>query len=345
MTGGTLRTKRLTLRPIELADAQAIADAINVFDVAKWLSAPPYPYSLDDATFFITEIATQETIWAIDMGEGMIGSIGCKPDLGYWLDQRHHGQGIMSEAAHAAVTWYFGHDEEDLISGHFVGNIGSRTILQTIGFTDTHMETAVPPATGESVDLQRMKLTRDQWVAACPLRIETDRLVIRELTQDDCKALSAIGGTPFVAPMLMSVTSPWPVSRVASWIEASTYRGKPGFRAGIATKDGQLIGTVGLGSMREDGSASLMYFIDQSVWGQGYATEAAHAFLTHCMQYYPLKSVFAGYFDENPASGQVLRKLGFVETGHIMGESAARDSAAPETVMTLSQDVWKARNG
>lgn len=335
----------MTLRPLTTADAPAIVRAMNVFDVAKWLSAPPYPYGLDDAHFFINDIAPTETIWAIDIGDGLIGTVGAKPDLGYWLDQRYHGQGIMSEAAMAAVSWYFGHEDADLISGQFVGNIGSRTILQKLGFTDTNMETAVPPSTGETVNLQRMKLSRDQWVATCPLRIETTRLVIRELNQDDCEALSVIGGTPAVAPMLMSVTSPWPIGRVASWIEAAPYRGKPGFRAGITTKDGALIGTIGLGPMREDGSSSLMYFLDQSVWGHGYATEATRAFLNHCMQNFPLTSVFAGYFDENPASGQVLRKLGFVENGHIMGESAARDVAAPETLMTLSRDAWWAKNG
>lgn len=345
MTVSTLRTRRLILRPMVAADAPAIVEAMNVFDVAKWLSAPPYPYTKADADYFIAELAPAETLWAIDMGAGMIGSIGVKPDFGYWLDHRCHGQGIMSEAAAAAVTWYFGHEDADLISGHFIGNIGSRTILEKLGFTDTHMETAVPPATGDTVNLQRMKLTRNQWIAARPLHIASDRLVIRELSHDDDDALSRIGGDPTVAPMLMSVTSPWNTRDVATWVEAAPYRGTPGFRAGITTKDGTLIGSIGLGPMRDDGSASVMYFIDPNHWGRGYASEAASVFLDHCMQYFPIKSVFAGYFDENPASGAVLRKLGFIQTGHVMGESAARDVPAPETLMTLTREAWNARHG
>lgn len=345
MTAPTLRTRRLTLRPMVASDAPAIMAALNVHDVAKWLSAPPYPYTAEDAAYFIREIVPTQVIWAIDTGTGLIGSIGVKPDLGYWLDQRFHGQGIMSEAAAAAVTWFFGHDSKDLISGHFFGNTGSRTILSRLGFADTHMETVTPPATGEEVALQRMILTRDRWLSRNPLRIETERLVIRELNNADVEDLSRIGGDPAVAPMLMSVTSPWPVSRVASWIEAAKYQGKPGFRAGIETKDGTLIGTIGLGPLSDDGSASLMYFVAPSQWGQGFASEAAQAFLRHCWQNYPLRSVFAGYFDENPASGKVLAKLGFVKTGEVMGTSAARTDPAPETLMTLTLNDWQAKHG
>ena len=345
MTGPTLRTARLNLRPVVEADAPAIVDALNVFDVAKWLTAPPYPYTHEDAVYFIKNVVPHEVIWAIEMDGRMIGSIGCKPDLGYWLDQRFHGQGIMSEAARAVVAWYFGHHDEDLVSGHFMGNIGSRTILRGLGFTDTHSEDVVPPATGQSVKLQRMKLTREQWLTACPLCIETDRLTLREFGPQDHPSLSRIGGDPTVAPMLMSVTSPWPISRVAGWVDAARYRGKPGFRAAITTHDATLIGAIGLGPARADGSASMMYFLDPSVWGQGYGTEAARGFVDYCFQTYPVRSLFAGYFDENPASGRVLRKLGFQVTGHVIGESAARQNPAPETLMTLPRAQWETDHG
>lgn len=169
MTGGIIQTERLVLRPLVANDAAAITAALNVFDVAKWLSAPPYPYTLADAEYYISDIAPSETNWAIDDGTGLIGLIGCKPDLGYWLDQRHHGRGLMTEAARAVVDWYFNNETADLISGHFVGNIGSRTVLLRLGFSDTHMESVTPPATGEVVDLQRMKLTYKQWVIGGPL--------------------------------------------------------------------------------------------------------------------------------------------------------------------------------
>lgn len=78
-----LRTSDLILRPLVLTDASAISDALADWNVVQWLSAVPYPYAKKDAEYFITDIALNDTIWAIDDGTGLIGVIGVKPGLGY----------------------------------------------------------------------------------------------------------------------------------------------------------------------------------------------------------------------------------------------------------------------
>ena len=85
MTVRILRTSDLILRPLELTDASAIPQALADWDVSRWMSAVPSPYTIDDAKYFITQIAPKDTIWAIDDETDLIGVIGVKPNLGYWL--------------------------------------------------------------------------------------------------------------------------------------------------------------------------------------------------------------------------------------------------------------------
>ena len=55
----------------------------------------------------------------------------------------------------------------------------------------------------------------------------------------------------------------------------------------------------------------LCLFIDTQHWGLGCAFEAMGAFLAYFMRKFDLSEVAADHFDDNPASGAVLRKLGF----------------------------------
>ena len=91
--GSGVADVNLTLRPLELTDASAITLAIANWDVSQWLSAVPYPYTIDDAEYFITQIVLKDTIWAIDNETSLIVVIGVKPDLGYWLRGDLHGKG------------------------------------------------------------------------------------------------------------------------------------------------------------------------------------------------------------------------------------------------------------
>ena len=42
-------TRRLILRPLRESDAAAIFALFNDWDVVRWLSSPPWPYTREDA--------------------------------------------------------------------------------------------------------------------------------------------------------------------------------------------------------------------------------------------------------------------------------------------------------
>jgi RimJ/RimL family protein N-acetyltransferase len=60
-------------------------------------------------------------------------------------------------------------------------------------------------------------------------------------------------------------------------------------------------------------AAELGYYVARSKWGTGIVTEAARAVVNHALHGLRLGFLTSGYFIDNPASGRVLDKLGFVE--------------------------------
>ncbi|MEO9598989.1 GNAT family N-acetyltransferase [Parasphingorhabdus sp.] len=75
----------------------------------------------------------------------------------------------------------------------------------------------------------------------------------------------------------------------------------------------QLLGCIGIGRL-ENRDIELGYWIARPHWGQGYATEAGQAVL-ETAKALGHEHLIASHFLDNPASGAVLRKLGFKPTG------------------------------
>ena len=66
-----------------------------------------------------------------------------------------------------------------------------------------------------------------------PLLIETDRLVIRAIDEDDLPTFHEIAGRREVALMLASVPHPLSLDAAREWIAGRVYQAQPGFSAGI----------------------------------------------------------------------------------------------------------------
>lgn len=96
----------------------------------------------------------------------------------------------------------------------------------------------------------------------------------------------------------------------------------------------RLIGSVGLSMV--EGEVNLGYWIGRPFWGQGYATEAARALLS-LARTLGHERLVASHFVDNPASGRVLRKLGFCPTGVVRDRfSLGRGGDAPAQLLSLT---------
>ena len=142
-----IATQRLVLRPHRLADADAIAQSLADFSVARMLARIPQPYDRQDALDWL-QIQGSETSsdWslAITTGDDVhIGVVGLELrggewHLGYWLNRFYWGKGIMTEAVAAALDRFFMRmPDRDVLSGAFADNRASLNIQRKLGFTIT----------------------------------------------------------------------------------------------------------------------------------------------------------------------------------------------------------------
>ncbi|WP_238542282.1 GNAT family N-acetyltransferase [Sphingomonas sp. PAMC 26621] len=142
----------------------------------------------------------------------------------------------------------------------------------------------------------------------------TPRLTLRPGWPEDAPALAAaIAHEPVVA---MLARAPWPytVDDATAFLTLPPDHHSP--RLLILAREearSRIIGGIGL--TRDDSGYELGYWLTPDAWGRGYATEAGRALLDTARHALGLRHLHALHFEDNPASGRVLRKLGFFETG------------------------------
>ncbi|MFM5953784.1 MAG: GNAT family N-acetyltransferase [Novosphingobium sp.] len=147
--------------------------------------------------------------------------------------------------------------------------------------------------------------------------IRSERLFLRPGWPEDWEELlSRIGDEAVVRNL---AKAPWPYTADDARRFASQPQDPrcPHFFITLPTsaKPAEVIGSVGL-APDEGGAVQLGYWIAREHWGRGYATEAARA-LIGLAKVLGHRRLVAGHFIDNPASGAVLRKAGFVPTGKL----------------------------
>jgi RimJ/RimL family protein N-acetyltransferase len=157
--------------------------------------------------------------------------------------------------------------------------------------------------------------------------VRTQRLLLRPCWPEDAKALYDAVAQEVIIRNLATVPWPYSPADARNFTEALHPQHYPQFLLWKRTNAApQLIGACGLG--QSNGHAELGYWIARAHWGQGYATEAARAVLG-VAKALGHRSLIAGHFTDNPASGRVLDKIGFRETGQVeLRESKGRGAAA-----------------
>jgi RimJ/RimL family protein N-acetyltransferase len=163
----------------------------------------------------------------------------------------------------------------------------------------------------------------------------SERLFLRPAFPEDSGAILAGIGEEAVVRNLSRAPWPYTLDDARAFAALPQDPRLPHF---LVTLPGVgVIGAAGLGE--QEGDAELGYWIARPHWGQGYATEAARAVLRIARTLGHTR-VVAGHFTDNPASGKVLRKLGFVSTGRAgQRHSLARGGAAESAEYALD---WEA---
>ena len=167
----------------------------------------------------------------------------------------------------------------------------------------------------------------------------TERLLLRPAWPEDAEAL--FGGISDEGVVRNLARAPWPYLPEHARQFVMLKR-EPRYPRFLITRPGdngsELIGCTGIDA--GEGSVELGYWIARACWGQGYATEAARGMID-IARLLGHRELIAGHFTNNPASGRVLRKLGFRPTGKTVSRHSGGRGEEADCMMyrlDLSED-------
>lgn len=166
----------------------------------------------------------------------------------------------------------------------------------------------------------------------------TERLFLRPAWPEDWEGV--LGGIADEGVVMNLARAPWPYgpAEAREFVSRGQDPCYPSFLI-VLPDSGRTIGCTGLGDDR--GDIEIGYWLARPFWGQGYATEAGRGVL-EIARLLGHTRARAGHFVDNPASGRVLRKLGFRPTGERRARfSCARGREVPslEYVLDLEADA------
>ncbi|MBS0504796.1 MAG: GNAT family N-acetyltransferase [Proteobacteria bacterium] len=143
--------------------------------------------------------------------------------------------------------------------------------------------------------------------------VRTPRLLLRQGWIEDAPQLARTIEEA-IARNTTRMPWPYPLAAAENWLSRDQHAHAPTCLVFARTAGNpRLIGGVGLHPDKH--GHELGYWIARPYWGLGFATEAAGALLRAARESLRIDRIHAGHFADNPASGRVLRKLGFRPTG------------------------------
>ena len=170
--------------------------------------------------------------------------------------------------------------------------------------------------------------------------METERIILRPWQEGDADVLFKWASDPEVGPR-----AGWPPhkSKEESLEVIRTIFSGEGMWAVILKETGQPIGSVGYLPASHsnlaiaDNECEVGYWIARPYWGKGYCTEALRLVIDYCVRVKGFHALWGDYFPENPASGRVMTKCGFIDTGReVLCPNLEVGSDRPVKVMKLA---------
>ena len=142
--------------------------------------------------------------------------------------------------------------------------------------------------------------------------IRTEMLFLRPGWAEDAPELAGTIGDEAIVRNLARVPWPYREEHARAWLSLPKDPRLPSLLVTLPGEGGRIVGNCGL--HEEEGEPAVGYWIAREHQDRGYATEAARA-LIGLARVIGHRRVRADHFADNPASGRVLRKCGFVPTG------------------------------
>ena len=172
--------------------------------------------------------------------------------------------------------------------------------------------------------------------------METDRILLRPWRDSDAAVLFKYASDPEVGPR-----AGWPPHKnVEESLEVIRKFFSNDYTWAIELKGtGEVIGCVGylpagLSNLQiDEDQCEVGYWIAHPYWGQGLCTESLRLVIDLCFKVKGFTVLWGSFFISNPASGRVMEKCGFADTGEeTCCSNLEVGSDQPVKVMKLERD-------
>lgn len=144
--------------------------------------------------------------------------------------------------------------------------------------------------------------------------LQTDRLILRPFTLEDTNDVFECWESDPDVAKYMFWTSHNDIEKTKEWLafEIGQIEKENWYRFAIVLKEtNELIGTVLIYFEEEVDCWEIGYNLGKKYWSKGYTTEAVKKVMEFATEELELSQIVGRYAKENPASGNVMKKLGF----------------------------------
>lgn len=168
--------------------------------------------------------------------------------------------------------------------------------------------------------------------------VETRRLILRAPAPQDAPRIAALANDLDIARMTKRMPHPFRIEDAEDFVIQVASQDPARANTFVIEHEAEgPIGVIGLFE-GEDRVPETGYWIGRDYWGRGFATEALDGALVWAGRRWKRRALVAGHFADNPASGRMLEKAGFLYTGETRRAwSRARGAEADTRMM-----VWLA---
>ena len=172
------------------------------------------------------------------------------------------------------------------------------------------------------------------------MELETRRLLLRPLREDDAPAMARALNNYAVVKNLSRVPFPYRLEHAEQFIAIQKGFDDRSVISAISFRAApdELIGLVSYEFASGETHAEFGYWLHEACWDMGIMSEAAEALVTYAFGAGQVEELRSGFW--NPVSGRILRNLGFEETHEAPIFSAAQNREVPAIKLRLSRLMW-----
>ena len=150
--------------------------------------------------------------------------------------------------------------------------------------------------------------------------METERILLRQWRDDDAEALFKYASDPEVGPR-----AGWPPHESVEMSREIIHSlfARDYIWAIVLKATAEPIGCIGYYTYGEsnidigENDVEAGYWVARPYWNQGICTEALRLVVDYCFNVKKFDRIWSDFFVDNPASGRVMEKCGFRDTGKI----------------------------